>query len=478
MTDSTSTSASSPARVAPHLDYEAALKRVMSLADFERSTHSPEHSSFHLERMGLLAERLGNPHLGTPTVHIAGTKGKGSTAAMVTSMLAAGGYKVGLFTSPHLHSAVERIRVGLEPIGRHEFAALVDQVWPAVEWVGNEGSYGAVTTFEIMVVMAFVHFKQIGVDVQVIEVGLGGRLDATNIVSPEVCVITSISLDHVATLGNTLEKIAIEKAGIIKDGVPVVLAPQPREALSVFREVAGQRKAPLVEVDGHVSWRMGRADLEGQSFEVAGLRDRYDLWMPLLGEHQLENAGVATATVETLSAKGFDVSKESIVRGLKVVRWPGRMEVLSQGDPLVVVDGAHNPYSIRRLVVAVRDYFQFRRVILIFGALSGHSAEGMISELAELSPVVLAVRSRHPRSAPSSIISGVVCGCGLSVVYQSKDVAEATRRALQMAGEGDLVLGTGSLSVSAEVTEELKGIAPELYPYIKRPTPSQYKTEP
>ena len=478
MTDSTATRASSPARVVPHLDYEDALKRVMSLADFERSTHSPEHSSFHLERMGLLAERLGNPHLGIPTVHIAGTKGKGSTAAMVTSMLAAGGYKAGLFTSPHLHSAVERIRVGLEPIGRLEFAAIVEQVWPAVEWVGNEGGYGAVTTFEVLVVMAFLHFKQIGVDVQVIEVGLGGRLDATNIVRPEVCVITSISLDHVATLGDTLEKIAFEKAGIIKDGVPVVLAPQPSEALAVFRKVAVQRKAQLVEVDGNVSWQMGRADLEGQAFEVAGLRDRYDLWMPLLGEHQLENAGVATATVETLNNKGLDVSKESIIRGLRDVRWPGRMEVLSQGGPLVVVDGAHNPYSIKRLVEALRDYIQFRRVFLIFGALSGHSAEGMISELAELSPAVLAVRSRHPRSAPSSIMSGVVCGCGLSVVYQSEDVGEATRRALQMAGEGDLVLGTGSLSVSAEVTEELKGIAPELYSYIKRPSLSQIKTDP
>ena len=478
MSDSTFTSVSPAARVAPGLDYEAALERVMSLADFERSSHSPGHSSFHLDRIALLAERLGKPHLGIPTIHIAGTKGKGSTAAMVTSMLTAGGYRVGLFTSPHLHSAVERIRVGLEPVDRQEFAGLVEQVWPAVKWVGDKGGYGAVMTFEMMVAMAFLHFKQIRADFQVMEVGLGGRLDATNIVSPEVCVITSISLDHVATLGNTVEKIAYEKAGIIKEGVPVVLAPQPPEALAVFREVAGQRKAPLVEVDGQVSWRKGRADLDGQSFEVAGLRGHYDLWMPLLGDHQLENAGVAMATAETLVSKGFEVSKECIARGLRDVKWPARLEVLSRGDPMVVVDGAHNPYSMSRLVQSVCEHFQFRRVFLIFGALSGHSAGGMISELAELTPVVLAVRSRHPRSAPSSIISGVVSGRGLSVVSQSDDIGEATRRALQMAGEGDLVLGTGSLSVAAEVAEEMKGIVPELYPYIKRPSHSRTKTEP
>ena len=469
MSDLIPTNASTLDQGGSQLDYEDALRSVMSLADFERSTYSPAHSSFHLERMELLMDELGNPHLEVPAVHIAGTKGKGSTAAMVTSVLAAGGYKVGLFTSPHIHSAVERIRVGLQPIGGNEFANLVKQVWPAVEYASKEGSYGAITTFEMFAAMAFVHFREIGADFQVIEVGLGGRLDATNIVSPEVCVITSISLDHVATLGNTVERIAFEKAGIMKNGVPVVLAAQSSEVLSVLRKAASAKKAPVIEVNGQISYRKGQGDLYGQSFEVDGLRNIYELWMPLLGDHQLENAGAAVAAVETLISKGVHLSKENVIQGIGEVRWPSRMEVLLWDGPVLLVDGAHNPYSVKCLVQAVRDYFQFRKLYLLFGALIGHSIKGMISELVDLSPVVLAVSSRHPRSESSSIVSHEVLRSGLSVVYQSENVGEGTRRALEMAGPRDLVLCTGSLSVAAEATEEIKGIKAERYPYIKSP---------
>ena len=469
MSDPTITDLTSPTRSDLRLGYDAALGRVMGLADFERSSTSPGHSSFHLDRVGLLAERVGNPHLGIPTVHVAGTKGKGSTAAMLAAVLTDSGYRVGLYTSPHLHSAVERIRMGLQPITREEFAGLVERIWPVVEWVASEGGYGAVTTFEMLTAMAFLHFSQVGADFQVIEVGLGGRLDSTNIVDPEVCVITSVSYDHVSTLGNTLEKIAREKAGIIKPGIPVVVAPQPEEALAAIRDVAERRGAPMVLVGEKVVWRNGHVDLSGQSFQVTGIRDTYDLRLPLLGGHQLENAATAVATLETLADRGFAVSKSSTARGLSRVRWPARLEVLSCDRGRVVVDGAHNPYSMRLLVRAVRKYFKFRRVVLIFGALGGHSAAGMIDELAELSPSVLAVRSRHPRSAPSGVISQLVSERGLPVVFQSENVGEATRRALEMATEGDLLLSTGSLSVAAEVIEEIKGIAPELYPSIKRP---------
>ena len=476
MTESTYKHLSPTYRPDGELSYEAALERVMSLADFERSSHSPHHSAFHLERMGLLMEALGNPHLGIPTVHIAGTKGKGSTASMVASILRAEDYKVGLYTSPHLHSAVERIRVGLEPIRSQGFASLVERSWPVADRVAREGGFGGVTTFEMLTAMAFRHFKEVGSDFQVIEVGLGGRLDSTNVVEPTVCAITSISLDHQSTLGNTVAQIAREKAGIIKYGVPVVLAPQPDQALEVFLEVAKEREAPVVQVDSQVSWRKGQADLEGQSFEVSGLRDQYDLRTPLLGDHQLENACTAIATVESLVARGFRISKESIVRGLKEVRWPARLEVLRRDGPSVIVDGAHNPYSMSRLVEAVRQYFRPNRVIVIFGALGGHSAKGMLSALAGVSPLVIATRSRHPRSTSSDKIAKAASVQGLQVAFQSDDVGEATRRGLDLAGDGDLVLGTGSLSVAAEVIEEIKGIAPELYPYIKRPATSAAAT--
>ena len=456
------------------LTYDQALRRVMGLADFERSTHSPGHSSFHLERIRMMLELLGDPHLGIPTVHVAGTKGKGSTAAMVASILEAEGYTVGLYTSPHLHSAVERIRVGLKPIGKPEFAALVEQTWPSVRSVSKDGGFGDVSTFEMLTAMAFVHYQNIGADAQVIEVGLGGRLDCTNVVIPRVSVITSISLDHVATLGDSIRQIAGEKAGIIKEGVPVVVSPQPPEAMAVFREVAGRRGAAVVEVGTDVSWRNGHhpgGRMDGQDFLVEGLLGEYELTIPLLGPYQLENASTALAAIELLSADGLPVSVASIVGGFRAVDWPARLEVLSNADPLVVVDGAHNQYSMKRLIEALRHHAKWQRAIVMFGALTGHNAKRMLDELAAVSPSVIATQSRHPRSMSSDGIAAAAIESGLEVIHETADVGAATRRALEAAGDGDMVLGTGSLSVAAEVIEEIRGVPGEYYPYIKRPVP-------
>ena len=457
---------------AGQLSYEGALERVMGLADFERSTHSPGHSGFHLERMTLLMQQLGRAHLAVPTVHVAGTKGKGSTSAMIAAILAAQGYEVGLYTSPHLHSATERIRVNGAPISEEGFAAVVERIWPVVERVGEDGGYGGVTTFEAITAMAFVHFRQIKADFQVMEVGLGGRLDSTNIVSPQVCAITSISLDHMATLGDTIAKIAFEKAGIIKASAPVVVAPQSAEAMTVIEYVAEQRGAPMISVAERFSYRRRRSDMRGQSFSLISPVRAYELETPLLGDYQMENAATAVAVAEALQAQGVALDEASIARGIRNVQWPARLEALAtpnDGGRLLVVDGAHNPYSMERLVEAVREHFSYDRLFVIFGALSGHSAEGMLRALAPLSPRVLTTRSRHPRSASGATAAKIATELGMNVVFTSEDVGEATRQALAMAGEDDLTLGAGSLSVAAEVTEEVRHIRPELYPYIKPP---------
>ena len=219
------------------LTYEQAVELAMSLADFERSANWPRHSFFHLERVRMLTERLGDVDKATPSIHVAGTKGKGSVCALITSILTEAGYKVGLFTSPHLHKVCERVRVGLEPISTSEYAALIGEIWPAVESVRRDGEYGGVTFFEMLTGLAMAHFRNIRADFQVLEVGMGGQLDSTNIVMPEVSVITSISLDHVNVLGDTIEKIASAKAGIIKDGTPCVVGPQKeRDACACSRE--------------------------------------------------------------------------------------------------------------------------------------------------------------------------------------------------------------------------------------------------
>lgn len=450
------------------LTYEGALDLLMGLVDFERSTNSPGHSAFHLERMHLLMDRLGNQQENVPAVHVAGTKGKGSTAAMITSMLAAQGYTVGLYTSPHLHSVTERIRVGLDPISQTDFAALVEQMWPVIKQVGEE-EFGGVTYFEAMTAMGFVHFAQIGADYQVLEVGLGGRLDSTNIILPEVSVITSISLDHVATLGDTIELIAFEKAGIVKQDVPVVVAPQKQEAMSVIRGVADDRGAHLVDVASELTWQQESHNAEGQSFKVSGLLNTYDVQTPLIGDHQLENAATAIAAIETLVTNGAMVSKESILNGLQNVSWSARMEVLHHEGKTIVIDGAHNPYSMSRLVPSIRKYFEFDNVLLIFGSLGGHSAQGMLEELEALSPSVIAVRSRHPRSAPSEITAGIVQEHGFPVVFKSETVSGGIRKAVEIAGEHTLILGTGSLAIVAEIIEEIKGVPPEIYSNLTPP---------
>jgi len=441
----------------------------MGLADFERSTNSPGHSSFHLERMNLLLERLGNPHLGAPTVHVAGTKGKGSTVAMVTSILGAAGSRVGLYTSPHLHSVVERIRIGMTPIARGDFATLVDSLWPAVEWTGRHGEFGDPSTFDLLTAMAFCWFSRQEVDYQVLEVGLGGRLDATNVVAPEVCAITRISLDHVATLGSTLTEIAFEKAGIMKTGVPTVLAPQPAEALAEFRRIAAERAVPLQEVGDRFRWSRRSAGPAGQEITIAGRQGTYDARLPLAGDHQIDNAATAVGVVEALRDGGRDISDEAVVKGLESVSWPGRLQSFTYESQQVVVDGAHNPDSMGRLVRTLREQFAFGEVVVVFGGLSGHNSLGMLEELAVLGPQIVAVRSRHPRSAPSADVAALSKELGMPVPFQTDDVGEGVRAAVALAGREDLVLGTGSLSVVAEVIEEVEGLEAELYPIISPP---------
>ncbi len=449
--------------------YRDALGLVMSLPDFERAKRDPSHHEYHLERIRALLSRLGDPHLDVPTIHVAGTKGKGSTAAMVTSVLTAAGHKTGLYTSPHLHSVVERIRVGLDPISRDDFVALVEQIWPSVEHENSDGKYGKITFFELMTAMAFLHFALVKADFQVIEVGLGGRLDATNVVVPELCILTRISLDHESILGDTIEKIAGEKAGIIKPAVPAVVAPQLDEALGVFKEVCRQRLSPLIDVAKDLAWSDRRVTDSGQGFRVESHRQAYDVETPLMGRHQVDNVRTAVAALEALAASGHEVSSKDVLDGLAGVSWPARMQVLDYEGRRIVVDGAHNPDSAGRLAEALREHFDFDGVILIFGATGGHSAGGMLAELAELSPIVVPVQSRHPRSSRTQTISEEARALGMQVEEQTDSVATATRAASELAEEKDLIVGTGSLSVAAEVIEVVCGMEPELYPEMDRP---------
>ncbi len=433
--------------------YQQALDYIYSYIDYEREPTRPRSEArYDLRRMDELLARLGNPHLKARTVHIAGSKGKGSVAAMIASVLTASGYITGLNTSPHLHTFNERIRVDDKLISDEELVALVDKVRPEAEVVHKKATYGQLTTFEVTTVLAFTYFALKGADFQVIEVGLGGRLDATNVVQPEVCIITSISFDHMEVLGNTLTEIATEKAGIIKPSNIVITSPQVEEVNQVFEQTCLNRKAKLLRVGRDVTWQSLGFDSSRQSLQVKGRLGSYELTIPLLGQHQLENAATAVAALETLAEKGFRVSQDSITKGLAQVSWPGRLQILNR-RPLVVVDGAHNPYSAGKLRQALEQYFDFDRAILIIGTSADKDIAGIVSELVPLFDKVIATHSIHPRAMPTAPVVAELSRQGVKA-EATEDISEALPLALRWAGEKDLICVTGSLFVVAGAIEQ------------------------
>lgn len=439
------------------MNYRAAIDFLLERTDYERWPGYAYAGRFDLRRMEELLDRLGNPHLATRTVHIAGSKGKGSTAAMIASALVAAGYSTGLYTSPHLVTLRERVRVNGKPILKRELASAVDELGPHVEEMDRHCTYGELTTFELLTAAALVHFHRKHVHFQVLETGLGGRLDATNVVTPEVSVITSISLEHTEVLGETVAEIAAEKAGIIKPGVPVVSSPQDGGAAAVIAGRCLEAGSRLVAVGRDVSWRETGSSLSGQSLHVDGLSGPHELTIPLLGEYQLENAATAVAVLETLG-----VPSDAIAAGLSGVDWPGRLQILRR-RPLLVADGAHSDDSARRLREALERHFHFARLILIIGASADKDMSRIVAHLAPVADTVIATRSRHPRATEPEAVAGEFSRHGKPAEI-APDVAGALTEALRRAGRRDLICATGSLFLVGEVIEYIKGLRPEPYP--------------
>jgi dihydrofolate synthase/folylpolyglutamate synthase len=436
------------------MNYEQALDYISGYTDYEKVPLPHALGSYDLRRVEELLARLGNPHLKGRSIHIAGTNGKGSTAAMIASVLASSGYGTGLYTSPHLSTIRERFWVDGRLISQAEFARITTRLRPEVEKVNLKASYGELTTFELLTVLAFIYFEMKKVDFQVLEVGMGGKFDATNVIRPEVCVITSISLDHTEVLGDSLATIAAEKAGIIKPGSVVVLAPQPDEVIPVIQEACRRQQAELVMVSQDITWHSLGFDGKQQLLEVEGRRDSYRIRLPLLGDYQIENAASAVAALEVLKENGFTISQDSIVKGLSQVSWPGRFQVLGQ-RPLLVVDGAHNPDAARKLVLSLSQYFEFKRAILVMGASGDKNVSGVVSELAPLFDEVIVTRSGHPRAMETARLKTIFQGHGIEAQV-TKTVPEALSLAISRAGAQDLVCVSGSLFVVAEAISWVK----------------------
>jgi dihydrofolate synthase/folylpolyglutamate synthase len=424
-----------------------------------------EAARFNLERVRSLLARLDNPHLGRDTVHIAGTKGKGSVAAMTASILRAAGLRTGLYTSPHLHRMTERLAVDGEAIGPDDFGRLAEPLRDAVEAENADGRHGQITTFEALTALAFLYFRERAAEWQVLEVGLGGRLDATNVVDDKaVCVITPISLEHTAVLGDTVGQIAAEKAAIITPGAPVVMGLQRDSAAEVIRRTCAERGARLVEVARACALNRKGISSEGQDFRLRTPGGTYDLRLPLLGRHQLENAATAVLAVECLADHGVAVPEAALRGGLREVRWPARLEIIRR-RPLVVLDGAHNVDSMRRLCQALEEYLTYSRAIVVAGFSADKDVSAIAAELERLPRLerVVATRAPHPRAAAADAVAGAFLEREINTTWE-EDVPAALEAALSFAAPEDMVCVTGSLFVAAEARRYVLGLATDPLP--------------
>jgi dihydrofolate synthase / folylpolyglutamate synthase len=425
--------------------YNLALDYLYSFVDYSLKKSSElAKAHFELGRMRTLMDLLGNPQDSYPIIHVAGTKGKGSTSAMAASALQAAGYKTGLYTSPHLQDYVERIQFNGHPITHAELVELVGLVKPAVARIPN------LTSFEITTALAFLYFSRRNAQAAVIEVGLGGRLDATNIVTPVVSVITSLSYDHMAVLGNTLTLIAGEKAGIIKPGVPVVSSPQPEEALAVLERVAAERGAALTLVGRDVTFQALEHSLDGQTFSLLNHRSKTAnpdiLRIPLLGLHQVVNAASAYAA---LQASGLSLDEAAIRKGFSEVKWPCRFELVRR-EPPVVLDSAHNVDSARQLRLTLDETFPDRPVFWVFSILEDKDAAGMLAELGSRVQQVIATQTDHPRVLEVGKLVSLVRSAQLPVL-EITPASAALEKALELADDRGLVLVAGSVAFAGEM---------------------------
>ena len=435
----------------PKLNYKSALAYIEQFIDYERSPDFARQARFYnLKRITQLLDLIGNPHERLKVIHVAGSKGKGSTAAIIASVLTHAGYKTGLYTSPHLITPRERCRIDNKLISESEVADYIGKLKPAIETV-SASEFGRVSFFEIYTALAFTYFADKATDFAVIEVGLGGRLDATNVVSPVTTVITPIGLEHTSILGETYTEIAIEKAEIIKQACPVALAPQHPEASTVIERVAKERNAPIVQVKniGEENFDNPVLNSDGvpnvQQFDVkTGTENYVQLTLPLLGHHQYVNGTTAIAAIECLKQRGYKITKGNVYAGFENVQWHGRIQLI-KSTPLVVLDGAHSPVSMEALCRAIRDNFRYTQVIFIVSIMRDKDLAAIGKTISQITDSMIVTQvPDNPRVLSAETIYDTWSG-----IFQNIEIHKTPKEAIAMglssASSTDLICVTGSL---------------------------------
>ena len=430
------------------MKYEEAMKYITEVGNFG--------SNYGLERTYKLLEHLGNPERDLKLIHIAGTNGKGSTTSMITEILMGEGYKVGMYTSPFIEEFEERIQINRNNIPKESLAILMDEIKVAVDKV-REAGYSHPTEFEIITVLMLLYFKKENIDFGVIEVGLGGTLDSTNVIKPIIQVITSISFDHTNLLGNTLEKIAREKAGIIKRGIPTVIYPQQEEVLKVIKNKCFEMDSELYIANNENLKFKNIVNLD-KPYQLLKYNNEIDILLPLLGEHQIINLSVAMQAIEVLNNKNIiDISIANIVKSIKNVSWKGRLEVLSN-NPYVVIDGAHNIQGIKTLSRNIKKYFKYENLYLILGILADKDVEEMIKIITPMAKKIYSVTPNSIRGELAESLKDEVSKFNKNCKAFDK-YEEAYLEALNDASEKDLILASGSLYMIGDMRKIIRKIS-------------------
>ena len=436
------------------MTYQEAFDYLNGFIDYERARRiGSMQKLMKLDRMHAVLELLGNPHERLQSVHVGGTNGKGSVCAMVESVLRTAGYRVGLYTSPGLLDYRERIMIDRRMIPEAEIVRHVERLKPCVEQMDTE-ELGEITYFEAITALGMDYFAAQQVDYAVLEVGMGGRLDATNVVNALVTGLTSIGVDHTSSLGHTIHEIAGEKAAIIKANGAVASAPQPEEAMSVIRSQCEAQQARLIELGKDLSFERIDFSPEGQRIRVDGAFGTHeDLQIQLIGAHQVINAATAFGGVGLLRERGVDVSDDALLKGFASATWPGRLQLLSD-RPKILMDGGHNIDGARTLIKTIRETFSYDRLIFVFGMMSDKDIIGVWRELERLADMVFLTKSDNPRAADPATTAYRIGETNADVVT-TESIPEAVDKALAAAGPDDLICVTGSLYLVGEAMTHL-----------------------
>ena len=446
--------------------FEKSLTKIFSLADFERKENSVQYKDFHLLKVNRLLDYIGNPHKNQNFIHVAGSKGKGSTSKIISACLVENKIKTGLFISPSIHRFTERISINGRNILKKEFVSLVEDLWPYVLKINNEKDLGSITVFEFLTVMSFEYFKRKKTKLNVIEVGLGGRFDSTNVISPMISVITPISLDHIRVLGKTISKIAYQKAGIIKKETPIVISKQNVDAKKVIISEADKKNSKIYESNKEIEI-IEKIDegLRGVKLKLLNkiLKQNHQTQLSLLGEHQIENLKTAVTVLSIIKKLGVEIDLDTSCKKIKNIKWPARNHLVSK-NPYIFVDGAHNDHSAELLSKSINDLFpKLEDLIIIFGCNIGHEPKDIIEKFKNYSPKIIVTQSRHPKSLDNKTMKNLLVNSKIKIMEYAENTNSALIKAKKLAKSNDLILATGSLFIAAEVVEIEEKIQPEIY---------------